>query len=507
MATVTSQLTRINDVEGTLTNVSIGGGPGATANTDIFIQGAQSLARRLSNVTLSGFLLDDGASNNLSAADVHIGVWLWVTHYAVLTALRVRVASNSGSGNYDEHIVPLTEYPALGGWIRVWIDISRTPDTTGGTALDEATARYFGPVVSIPSVGGNAQNVVLDAIDHTTTGLLLAGTSGLFTDFVTADSNTTNQYGVVESRSEIIFCRARLTLGSSSSLVFDDSGFVIVFPQQNLVADTFMGITCDLQNASTDITLSSGSLQSPGVKKGDFVVTSTSGTLTVSACSFSGLRIVTLTSACSFSGTTFQGCGLVTGAGAELLGCVFNGSTATSALLWDTNVDTNGKLDDSEFISGGTGHAIEFGTSAPSSISFSNLSFTGYGANSTINAAVYVNRSSGTFTINILGGASPTYRTAGATVVINISYALTLTDIPSGVVVTIVNSSTRTELFNTTSTGTSITYTHAGGETVDILLMSNAYDPNLSDIYDLTLPSQDSTIKFQLIADLNYVNP
>lgn len=88
-----------------------------------------------------------------------------------------------------------------------------------------------------------------------------------------------------------------------------------------------------------------------------------------------------------------------------------------------------------------------------------------------------------------------------------VSYTLTLTNIPTSVKVTIVLSTGRTELHHAVSTGVDITYGHTGGEIVDILLNSLAYDPNLSDIYDLTLDNGDQSIKFQMIDELNYSNP
>ena len=106
------------------------------------------------------------------------------------------------------------------------------------------------------------------------------------------------------------------------------------------------------------------------------------------------------------------------------------------------------------------------------------------------------------------GGSTPTYNNTGSGEVLVVSSkTLTLTDIPTGVQVTIVNSSTRTELQNSVSTGANITYGHSGGETVDILIMANDYDPNASDIYDLVLPNADSSIKFSMTDDLNYENP
>jgi len=82
-----------------------------------------------------------------------------------------------------------------------------------------------------------------------------------------------------------------------------------------------------------------------------------------------------------------------------------------------------------------------------------------------------------------------------------------LTNLPNPTNVTIVNSTTRAELQHQTVTIGSTTYTHSGGETVDILFNTLAYDPNLSDIYDLTLPSANSSIKVQFVDDVNYVNP
>lgn len=427
MATVTSQLTRISDVEGAVTSVSIGGGSGATVNTDVFIQGAQSLARRQSNVTLGGFLLDDGVGSDLSAAGVHVGVWAWVTHFAVLTELRVRIASASGSGNFDDHSVPLTEYPSLGGWIRVWLDISRVPEAVGGSALDEASARYFGLAVSIPSVGGNAQNLVLDAVDSTTSGLFLTGTAGAFADFIAADTDGTNRYGVISTLSGVVFCRARLTLGSASSLAFSDSNFAIVFPQQALVAPDFMGITCDLQNAATDITLASGTMSAPGAVKGDFVVTGTAGSLTLSGVVFSGLRIVTLTSGVAPTNCTFDGCGLIAAGGATLTSCTISNSVGASGI----SVANLSQLDKCTLISSGTGHAVDLGTVAASTTMTWDNTGTGYAATNgaTGNETILVNVAAGqTLTVNVAAGATtPTYRNTGAGAVSVVAGQVTLT--------------------------------------------------------------------------------
>ena len=502
MATVTSQLTRINDVEGTITSVSVGGGAGAAANTDIFIQGNQSLGRRQSNTTLTGFLLDDGASNNISASGTHVGMWIWHTHYSVLTALRVRVAANSGSGNYDEHIVPLTEYPSLGGWIRVWFNINRTADATGGSALDKTTARYFGVINSLPTVGGNAANLILDAIDYTTGGLLLTGTSGVFSDFLTADEgNSTNKYGVVSSISGIIYCKARLTLGSATALTFSDSGFTIVFPQQNLVASNFMGITCDLQNASTSITMSSATISSPGVVKGDFITTGNSGTLSLDGVTFSSLRRIELTSSSTMDSCSISLCSTGIQSGATISSCTFFGTKVIS--------NNPGLISDCVFTStgAGNGHALEL--TATGTYSLDNIIFNSYGASGSADAAVY-NNSAGTITLNIVGGGTtPTIRdgTSASTFVVSAPKTLTFTNVVSGSELRIFTAGTTGELYGIESTDgiTDPAYVYTQTGLVDIVVHNVEYQYYRINNYPLS--TSDSSLPISQIFDRNYDNP
>jgi hypothetical protein len=435
MATVANQLTRIHDAEGTLTtaNWPSGGGTGG-ANTDIFLQGSQSLGKRQTTTgTAAGFILEDAANNNCSAADVHVGLWFWVTQYAILDDVKLGFASNTGSPtNFDSHNFDFAnEYPSLGGWVRAWVDISRTPDATGGTGLDEAALRTYGIQVSFTtSPGGTSPNVILDAADFTdgTAALDLTGTSGVWSDFSTADANTTNQYGVFRLINGVYFCYARVQLGTSgSSLVFNDSNFTIIFPNQSLVATTFMGVTVDLGNASTNIDWTNGVIRSAGAKKGDLQVTGTSGAFDTSGMTFLALREVVLTSVCNIVGGSFIECGLITAGGADLVGVNIVRSTATSAI----SVANLSQIDECVFTSDGTGHAVNLGTISSSITMTWNCTDSGYaGTNgSTGNETILVNvASSQTLTINVSDGATtPTYYNTGAGSVSVVSGQATLT--------------------------------------------------------------------------------
>lgn len=511
MATVTNNMTRIHDAEGALTTANLpAGGAGATANTDIFLQGAQSLGRRQTNTTdTGGFVLVDAADNNVSASGTHVGMWFWVTHFGILDDVRLILATGTGTpSNYDSHTYPLTEYPKLGGWIRGWVDVARTPEVTGGTGLSDTALRSYGVQISFTAApGGNAQNLIVDAADFITgAALSLAGTSGAWTDFTTADENSSNQYGVFRTAGGVYNCFARVQLGTSSSLVFNQSNFTIVFPQQALVSDSFMGINVDLQHASTNIDWASGALISSGAKKGDLVVTGTSGDFDAISCSFSNLRIVTLTSVCSVLSSSFQGCGLITQSGAIIDECSISGASGAVAVL----SDDPSKITDCSFTSAGTGHAIELTT--PGTYTFSGNTFTGYGSAGTTDAAIY-NNSGGAVTLNIAGGGStPTIRNgAGASTTVNNNKSVTFTGMKDNTEVRVYTAGTTTEIAGVenatdgTADNRSFTWSAAAGTNTDYVIHSVAFETIR--VEDFTVPSTDSSIPIQQRTDRVFSNP
>ncbi len=428
MATVdATAITRIHDVEGALTLTSIGGGAGGAANTEIFIQAAQSAGRKQSNKADHGFWLTVG-SQDVSGSGVHVGVWLLHIHFAVLTLLGIRLGSTIGSataGNWDRHNFPLADYPLTGGWVRMWIDVARTPDAQGDSGGLVKTALIgVAAISSLPAVGGNAPNLILDASDFTTTGLSLNGTAGVWQDFITADEETgANKYGVVLSKSDVIYCLARLTLGTATSLVFNDSGFVIIFPDQALVAANFMGITIDLQNAATNIDWANGVIKAPGTVKGDIVVSGTAGAFDATGMALDGLRTIDLTSACTLLDSTIVDCDKLNQNGATLTGLAILGATTADGEAFIIS-DNPGLVSDCS-CTFSDGHAIEI--TAIGTYTFDGNSFTGYGADDTNDAAIY-NNSGGLVTLNVVNSTNPTVRNgAGASTIVNNNITATIT--------------------------------------------------------------------------------
>jgi len=133
---------------------------------------------------------------------------------------------------------------------------------------------------------------------------------------------------------------------------------------------------------------------------------------------FSGTTIVnanvTLRSTVTLDSVTFIDCSTFTQNGATLTNCTFENTKVTSASPANAAL-----ISSSSFTSGGTGHAIEIGGTA-ANMTLTNVDFSGYAGTNGVtgNEAIFVNIASGTMTISVSGGTTPSIRTAGATVTV-----------------------------------------------------------------------------------------
>lgn len=506
---VTSLLTSMESFDGAPTFVSnatrYGGGSGATTNNDIVRQGTQSAGRRADNTATGGFGVTV-TSTDLSADNQHVKAWFFVTQWSQLNSVSLVIASGSAGTAGDLHTLPTAEFPVNGGFIPFWVDVSRTADS-GGPATESAIIE-IGVQVNIGDVGGNAQNIILDQIHYGTSGLRWTGASGDIDEFRTYE--TTNDIGVLVSQNGVDFVYARLEIGSATSTTFTDSGFTVIFPNQLLVSSTFMGLTFDLQHASTAVTLSNGTIQSSNVagatNRPDFIVTGTSGALTLNTVSLLGMRTVDLTSGCTINGGIIETLNLTQNGATIGAGVTIRPNTASGvAMLDDANFT---ELTDATFVQAGSGHAILIGTAG--TYTLDTLFFFGFGADGTNSAAIY-NNSGGLVTLNITGGGdSPTVRNgAGASTTINNSVLLTI-DAPVSLVGAEIRiydldnspaGSFGTELSGTESNGTATyAYTGTAGNLIHIQIMLSGYvEFNRA----FTMPTAAQTYTAQLVVDNN----
>lgn len=508
---VSSLLTSLEDFNGSPSIVNYGGGQGAGVNTDVVIEGAQALGRRVDNTTNKG----QGASftaADLSAAGVHLKVWANVLQWPLVTQVQVRISS----GADDDHDIPTDLFPALGGYIPIWVDVSRAPEV-GGSA-NEASISEVGVLIDIGDVSGNAQNLVIDEIQYGTSGLRWDGTGGAFSDFRTFEA--TNNEGNLVPANGVDFVYSRLEIGSATLTTFTDSGFTLVFPDQAVVATDFMGLTNDLQNASTVITLSDGTIQSGNVsgatRRPDLVFSGTAGSASLTNVNALGMRLITLTSAVTIVGGIFEALEL-TQANADISDATIRPNTASGVAVLDDPDFTN--LSNVRWVQVGSGHAIEI--TSPGNYTLDAQFFEGFGgtggsnlvANSGPNDAAIYNNSGGAVTLSVTGGGdSPSVRNGASstTTVVN-NTLVTVDGLQDNTEVRVLDAADNSIEYDGIENATagspgdrSFSFSLSAGTVVDIVILNVNYRlPPNDRIEGFTIPSSDTTIPVSQVLDRN----
>jgi hypothetical protein len=148
------------------------------------------------------------------------------------------------------------------------------------------------------------------------------------------------------------------------------------------------------------------------------------GTITFVNVGFIDFGDTILSSNDSLTNGRWIGCGQVTANGAVLTGNSFTGyegTANTSYLIWDTNADPDGELDNCAFTKGTAAtHAIEFGQNSPTTMTLRGIDFSGYNAaDANDDSTFHFKRTSGSVTLNVVGCTGNfSYRTDGATITI-----------------------------------------------------------------------------------------
>ena len=203
--------------------------------------------------------------------------------------------------------------------------------------------------------------------------------------------------------------------------------------------------------------------------------------------------------------------------GANLSGSTVSNSAVAadaSAIVWDDTGDPGGELDNMTFIKGSTAnHAIEFGLNSPTTLSLVGHTYTGYNASNAQNdSTLHFKRTSGTVTVNISGGGNtPSYRTDGATIVINNNTQVTFTGMKDNTEVRVYDAGDDSEIAgieNATAGSTdnrSFAWTDAASNVVNYVIHNETWETIRVEGY--TVPATDASIPIQQRFDRNYSNP
>lgn len=351
------------------------------------------------------------------------------------TTWGVEVAMGSADTNNDHryniagtgsNLSVYNAYPPQGGYLITSIDpnIDTWRESENGT-FAQTSVLWFAVGAQFVNGTAKAENVAMDSIDLGTGLTIVSGTgadpSGKYTDFVAEDQDDkTNRWGVVTGSGDIVRCHGLLSIGNSGGTEtdFDDSTSIVLYPD-GYHSRGLVGVFVHNTNASSVI-VDGATHIGEGTRNGvdandtrpDYEVSGTSGSFT-----FNGtLR--------NFRDVTFQAgdtinaaieCMLLVQNSADLENCTITTRSLTSvACLQDPTFGTTTDLNNTTFIQGEAGHAIEIATAG--NYTLTNLFFSGYGATASDSAALDLTDTVGTYNITVSGGDTPTYKTAGATV-------------------------------------------------------------------------------------------
>ncbi len=448
----------------------------------------------------------------------------------------VEVAMGSSDTNNDHryniagtgaNLSAYDQYPAQGGYLITSIDpnIDTWREAENGT-FNQASVLWW--AVGAQFINGTAktENVAMDSIDIGTGLTMTLGTGadpdGTFPDFVEADQNTkANRWGVVTGSGDVIRCHGLLTIGTATETDFTDNTSIVLFPD-GYHSRGLVGIAIGNSNASSVINVGC-TLIGEGTRNGvdandtrpDYTVTGTSG-----AHNFTGemrnFRDVTFQSACSVQGASIE-CMLLDQNSADIENCTITTRSLTNvACLQDPTFAASTDLNNTDFVQGEAGHAIQvLGTAT-----LTNIGFSGYGgtpgsnlvASSGAADAAIFNNTGGAITLTIAGGDTPSVRNgAGATTTVINTVNVTFDKLRDNSEVRIYEAGTTTELdgIENATAGSAdnrnFTASVQASTSVDYVIHNNNYE--YIRVEGFTWPTADQTINIQQRLDRNYSNP
>ena len=515
--TAAAYTTDLVDVIANITSITgwtaLGGGAsGLGFGPDFAMQGSNAVDKA---VTASEKGHVYGGSAVTPGANTHFFVWVFLATPGLSNTLAQRgltVALGTATTAYTQyHVEGNDTYGAAGRVARCYPIRHQT--TANGSVpyrtlvgAPGANPSQFGAVTNITgTVKGS--NLGISAIRYGTGLFVTAGDSGApgtFTAAASTNDTTANRWGILTRLGGSFELQGRFVVGQSSAGT-PTAAYFVASNQTISVVDTPHSLTDFTQfiidHASTVFNLTNITVNALGTNNPGRLVYNNAATISaLTGCVFAGLGISILRAGVSATGCTWRSCAAVTQNAAVLSGCQMASSTATAALL----ADTIANVSNTTFTSAGTGHAIE-GFAAAGSYTLADLNFSGYAASngSTGNEAIYVTATTGTVTLTVSGGSTPSVRTAGATVVVVSGATVTFSGFPSGTDVVILTAGTSTVLDSVDQqSGSSYAWAYQGTPTVDVGFIKPGYIPFY--LRGLALGSTNATIPVALQLDRNY---
>jgi len=349
---IVNNATVLTDYEGSPSQTNIVGGAGnITTSVDVFIEGAQSSARRVDNATDRGGYQDTIGPFNLS--DTTLSVKMWWNHifWPEATDCSLILGVNGDQLIYRQpnnvagvpgELTPAFQIdPPSYGWRPIWYSLGVRDVFT--TTPNTAIINEVGWVCSVNNVGGNSQflNVYVDEITYWKPNSIIgaltwSGADGSLQNFLDfEDDINSGRQGVVVPSNGIPFGFARIGIDDSAvatSFTIANESF---FTQGSPSCDSDqLGIIVNYTNPSSTLTINNATIGSTQTTNELFTSTTNNGaivgagslvghflwdtklctfdkygnngTVTITNSGLNDLRRITLDSTCTVSGSSIK---------------------------------------------------------------------------------------------------------------------------------------------------------------------------------------------------------
>ena len=380
-----------------------------------YIQGSYSVTQDCTKDTAVGSLCyNNGSGTGGHGTDGAYFVWQnFMVNSNVGTYAQggFRIIVGSGLGDFNVWYVGGSDkgrYP-YGGWQCNVVNTTITRDNWAGT--HSGTEQYIGSGVYIVTGPGKGETHNADVIRYGRGSAIFeygeAANYATIAGFAAQNDNSAYRWGLIQVVPGGYLWKGRLQLGSASNPVdFRDSNKIIFIEWTPKVTANFN--TIDVLNAASNVEMTGFQficLDTTTASRGRWITTN-DATVVLTNCTFADMYTFVFDSNTTVDGCSFRRCNQITQGGADFDDCVFDESDAAVSFL----VDNLNNVDNCDFVSDGTGHAMELTSAhAGNSYTLTGCTYTGYASSdgSTGNECIY-NNSGGAVTITLDGGDTPT---------------------------------------------------------------------------------------------------
>ena len=402
-------------------------GAGASQNDDNPFQGLFSVSKAFNATGVGGLLANKGSEMVIPTDGAFTGWFSWGAPGSLDIDANggIRFMCGTDLANFKSWDVGGLPSYAYGGWVNFAVNTTITADDTVGTGL--GNSQYSGAAVSNLNSIFKGDPFFVDGFRYgRCEARMNGGETANYATFAgyaaVNDLNTAsgyNRWGLIQAIAGGYLVKGLVIFGYVSAVDFEDSNKALFIQNTGKVTENFN--TFEVRQATSKVYWTGISITALGtVSKGRFLTTDNAD-VNFDTCTFTDMNTFLFMSGATVLATTFRRCGIVTQGGAVFTNCKFDNASGTKALV----VDTVANVTNTQFISSGTGYALE-GFGAEGGYTLTNLTFTGYSGTST-NAAIHVLATTGTVAFSIVGGDTPSIHTEGATVTFPSSVTLTMT--------------------------------------------------------------------------------